>query len=215
METKHIVDSIYDKFVLRDLFGKVVPGSLSMLSVAVGLYEPDDVNRLLAELHWSLIVIGAGVAWLMGFALQYTGQKLGLLKTHPGPSRQEFFPKWVKFHATATDHQKIHAERLNVIKEACGNGAVALLGGSAIVAVAQSIRGVYKVVPMCILLTLAVFVGVALWRMHVIHVERYGDLVESTLGLSLTKQADVGASASADNPALNRTDTALSRGPAG
>jgi hypothetical protein len=193
METKHIVDSIYDKLVLRDLIGKVVPGSVSMLSVAIGLYGPDDVNRLLSELHWSLLVIGAGVAWLMGFALQFTGETLGLLKTHPGPSRRDFFSKWAEFHATATDHQKIHAERLNVIKEACGNGSVAFIGGSVIIAVAQSIRGVYKVVPMCILLTLAVFVGVALWRMHITHVERYGDLVANTLGLKLKEQADIGA----------------------
>jgi hypothetical protein len=144
MEAKHIIDSIYDKLILRDLIGKVVPGAVSMLSVAIGLYGPDGVNRLLAELHWSLIIIGAGVAWLMGFALQYIGEVIGLLKTHPGgrkSSRSEFFPNWAEFHAFATDHQKIHAERLNVIKEACGNGAVALVGGSMIIAVAPVVSG--------------------------------------------------------------------------
>ena len=187
MDSKHFFDSIYDKLVLRDLVGKVVPGSILILAAGVSVYSPAELNGLIKSVHWSLLIVGGGAAWLMGFALQYTGEKCKLLRTHPGgsrSSRENFFESWSKFQVTATAHEKIHAERLNVIKEACGNGAVAFLVGSVMVPVGHCIRGVYQVTPTCMPLTLTVLAGLALWRMHVIHVERYGTFVGNVLILA-------------------------------
>jgi hypothetical protein len=202
MDSKHFFDSIYDKLVLRDLVGKVVPGSILILSAGVSVYSPTEFNELLESVHWSLLVVGGGAAWLMGFALQYAGEICRLLRTHPGgrtSSRTEFFESWSKFQVTATAHEKIHAERLNVIKEACGNGAVALLVGTFMVTVGHIVRGAYEVIPMCMLLTMAVLAGLALWRMHIIHVERYGTFVGNVLRLAGVSNA--GEVAGTDNPA--------------
>lgn len=202
MDSKHFFDSIYDKLVLRDLVGKVVPGSVLILSAGVSVYSPTHFNELLESVHWSLLIVGGGAAWLMGFALQYAGEICRLLRTHPGwrkSSRAKFFDSWSKFQVTATPHEKIHAERLNVIKEACGNGAVALLVGSLMITVGHCVRGAYQVIPMCMLLTMAVLAGLALWRMHIIHVERYGAFVGNVL--TLAEASSAGEVAGADNPA--------------
>ncbi|MGH9841861.1 MAG: hypothetical protein ACREEM_24155 [Blastocatellia bacterium] len=149
MDLKGIFDSLYDKLVLRDLFGKVVPGSAFLLYAFSGLLGLETVDRLLNKMTVTLWVIAIGFAWLIAFALQFLGESCGMLKTHPSirqkpeglltstepedyktpdeqKSRNIFYEKWASFHELAESHERVYAERLSVIKEACGNGAVSI-----------------------------------------------------------------------------------------
>ena len=173
MDTKPFFDSIYDKLILRDLVGKLAPGTVLIFSVVISLYSSKDLNQFLGSIHLILLIVGAGVVWLMGFVLQFVGERLpflkthpkGFLKTHPGgakSSRKDFFTSWSEFQKTASAYEKIHAERLNIIKEAGGNGAVALIIGSVFVGTGHWIRGIFQVFPLVILLILAILASIAL-----------------------------------------------------
>jgi len=184
MDLKPLFDSFYDKLVLRDLFGKVVPGVGFMFSAVAGLEGIPTADRVFSKLEvfpW-LVVLGA--AWLAGFALQYLGELLRLLRTHPRGvdgtgTRVSFFAEWMSFHNQATLHEKVHAERLNVIKEACGNAAVSILCAVVFLAVGMSQRGQALHSGVAVF-ALGFGVAVCLWRMHVIHIERYGEFVRNT-----------------------------------
>ena len=89
--------------------------------------------------------------------------------------------KWAKFQSVATDYERLHAERLNVIREACGNAAMSLI----LAAVVLSFRIVHDSttsrLSMLLLLCMLLLGALCFWRMHVIHVNRYGEFVENTI----------------------------------
>jgi len=186
MDLKPIFDSLYDKLVLRDLIGKVVPGTALMLSLLAGLQGVEAVNQVVTKMTSGLWIIAFGFAWLLGFALQYIGESLHILRTHPhgeqgNETRGTFYKKWATFHEKAKKHELIHAERLNIIKEACGNEAVSLMLGLVMVVLGRLIRGI-ELLPLLPLLIIGIVLAISLWRMHIIHVERYGRFVENTIG---------------------------------
>jgi hypothetical protein len=184
MELKPLFDSFYDKMVLRDLFGKAVPGVLFMMCAIGGLLGADTLGKIADHLNLASWIVAAGLAWLLGFALQYLGELSHLLRTHPRcngryVNRDAFYSTWAAFHELASPHEKVHAERLNVIKEACGNAAISLAFAAAFFAVGNRQRHVAlneaaPLIVVCLILFLS------LWRMHVRHVERYGDFLYNT-----------------------------------
>jgi hypothetical protein len=195
MDTKPLFDSLYDKLVLRDLFGKVVPGAMFLLATLVGQYglaAASTANEKLSVFSWSLVL---GLSWLLGFALQYLGELFRLLRTHPHgadgkQTRATFFKDWADFHELAGAHEKIHAERLNIIKEACGNAAVSIAASAAVLLFAATLRG-ESLQTYISFVVLASVLFVCFWRMHVVHVERYGAFVHGSV--NRLKPAAMGA----------------------
>jgi hypothetical protein len=104
---------------------------------------------------------------------------------HKEAERKEFHEKWARFHDIAKPHERVHAERFNVIKEACGNGAVSIACGLAISLFGMWHRGKWGDLrtfwPFAVL---ALILAFSLWRMHIIHIDRYGLFVGSTIGES-------------------------------
>jgi hypothetical protein len=129
-----IVDALYMRFLLRDIFGKIVPGWIVLTAIAsrfpetVGLFTvsvPSEVTRT---------VLGAGVAWLTAFAMQEAAQRLGYLQywTAAFGDARERYQARIDFHRTATPDEKHQHERLVVIKEAAGLGSVSLVLAAAL-----------------------------------------------------------------------------------
>src|SRR5208337_4796393 len=83
MDLKGLFDSLYDKLILRDIFGKVVPGSALVLSIVGSLFGLQAIDRIVGKMTLALWIMVVGFAWLIGFALQYWGEKAGMLWTHP------------------------------------------------------------------------------------------------------------------------------------
>ena len=140
-EFQSIVDSIYGKFLLRDLFTKMVPGAVVALAFLHTLPIYADDMEYLDQVGWPLILLAAGITWILGFAIQQIGETTGLIKHHPkdfgddeiqdkrGYSRYEFrnrFDNLVQQSPKASQQ----AERFAVVKEACGNFATAILFAS-------------------------------------------------------------------------------------
>lgn len=132
-----IIDSIYGQFLLRDLFAKMVPGSLVVLTAAITFPTHPDRYLVLGAIGWPVILLAAGFVWILGFAIQRIGEIFRLIRHHPLPKaslydrnfdntetryrlRQDFEKK-----ANRSEQQRV--ERYAVVKEACGNFATAIL----------------------------------------------------------------------------------------
>ncbi len=189
-DVKGVFDSFYDKLILRDLVGKVVPGSLFLLAVLFAAFGVSVIDSILSKMTFALWIFVGGLCWLVGFALQYMGEALKLLRQNPhgkskkSETRETFYPHWAYFQKSATTYERLHAERLNVIKEACGNAAISIIAGVAFVGFRLWWRGEFLSVPEMPLLALALVLAFCFWRMHIIHVERYGELILRTIGKS-------------------------------
>lgn len=119
------MDAIYSRFVLLDLFGKIVPGSLLLISMGASMFSWGDVRQFANSMSWWLWLIFFGMSWILAFAAQSFGEAIGLLKDLPdGYTREQWYQKLKEFEAKASDREKQQAERALVIKEACGNTSV-------------------------------------------------------------------------------------------
>ena len=145
--------SFYSKFVLRDLCGKVVPGSIVLFALvsSVVWQEPTAVFDIPVA-GWVIIY---GLAWIAGFAVQALGEKTGGIRYYPkilerkawedllpvdlssiemskpGGNKDFGQRNWLGFyncfHGIASDAATQQRERFVVIKEGCGNSFMALI----------------------------------------------------------------------------------------
>lgn len=185
MDLKGLFDSFYEKLVLRDLFGKIVPGYLFMSGIIFGVFGLNVLTESMSNMTTTVSVITVGFSWILGCALQYFGEICQLLKTHPPqfPTRKDFYPYWARFHMVKTlgERERVQAERLNVIKEACGNTAVAVALVCLISPICQLARGTLSLYPTVPLIVLGLGTSYCFWQMHLIHVKRYGEFLENTV----------------------------------
>ena len=124
--------AFYFSFILRDVFGKIVPGMILIISIVLTFNPTLEIfNKVLTMSLWPWIGI-FGVGWLSGFVVQGIGEiiSLGPLKFYRYHTREysnpEFLVTKFKFEQKATMEQKLQYQRFVVIKEACGNGYLAL-----------------------------------------------------------------------------------------
>jgi hypothetical protein len=137
-----VIKYLYTDFILRDLFSKVVPGSLIVLGfvTAVTGWPPGDLIRGVEQLPVIVIVAGLGLTWSIGFVAQQMSfivlsPVLERFKQHRHLCipRSFFRVEFVGLVARRTElsaEQRKSLERLAIIKEATGNlaMAIALLG---------------------------------------------------------------------------------------
>jgi hypothetical protein len=195
-----IIAELYDRLLLRDLFGKIVPGGIALVGAIalVGRNALPTPHSLLESANGLPLAAWLGIlglCWTLAFALQWLGERARLLRNIPKTyDRPRFYQKMAQFDEQATSRlprQLLHAERLLVIKEACGNGGIAILFVTILAFSLRAIRclqsgtcGVgwqtnwYPDVPV---LVLALIAGVSLICMHREHVERHKDLIEAAL----------------------------------
>jgi hypothetical protein len=186
MDLRGLFDALYDKLLLRDVFGKVVPGIALITTTLTSLLGFDILDHILARMTVMLWLVIIGFSWLIGFALQHLGEVCGALRTCPRGrdkkwTRDTFHAEWVKFHEIAAPFESVHAERLVVIKEACGNAAVSIVAGLIVALFGVVVKGLGSWYPFVPFAVVGLGLALSLWRMHVIHVERYGDFVRKTI----------------------------------
>src|SRR5271157_638546 len=76
-------DAFYQRFLLRDLFGRVIPGLAVILVLGVtagGITATLNLINMLSVGEW-LVVIGFG--WIAGFAIVSLGEILRLIMYYP------------------------------------------------------------------------------------------------------------------------------------
>ena len=215
MDLKSLFDSFYNRFVLRDLFGKIVPGLIVLLAADVCLFKIELIDMVLKG-SWFFIILFSGLAWISSFSLQYLGEMVGLLKTSPkveekllkelhnkickmenrelnsiecqGTPRNLFYKIWQVFQESSNtmEYERIHAERLVIIKEACGNGSVSMALSGLMFIIDQLL--LYKNNPDSVmifndfvLIIVIFFFSFCLWQAHIRHVRYYSTFISNSL----------------------------------
>jgi hypothetical protein len=133
-----LFDALYRQFLLRDVFGKVLPGLVIVACIGSALGYSAGVKETIAHPTFldSLFVLGVG--WVAGFAVQSAGKILRLKETFPRASydpaevtaNAAFNADLRNFRIQAEPHDLLQFERFTVIKEATGNTAVAIVIGA-------------------------------------------------------------------------------------
>lgn len=181
-----VFDSFYTRFVLRDFFGKIVPGGILIFAIAVSATSTSSVVAYLASMSFFAWVAIFGVSWLIAFAIQSFGEKplpgrcsFSFIRYYPKSlEQQQFYDMYIRFHQNALPNEMQQVERLVVIKEACGNGYVAIAISLVLVVVDTILNRVWVVVPFLIVAFAAVYY---LRQMHFICVQREHDYMVQAL----------------------------------
>ncbi len=136
-----LFESFYQQFVLRDLFSKVLPAAVVLVSTIWTLRGELTLEPLRVDVPWFQSGLCVGALWLLGLALQQFGRLLGLCQYHPKErSHEDFLARKVRISMRAPPECRREIERFVVIKEATGNtgtalalSAVSLFGSGALV----------------------------------------------------------------------------------
>lgn len=136
--------NLYTGFLLRDFFGKIVPGILFFFSIASMFWSPSELLKgIKKEVPLLAIVLIGGFAWTVTLGTQSLAEGLGIwhyfpvCSAPPAVSPVSFWHNLYyggnenvfeactamvdKFQIDATEDEKQQYERFVVIKEACGN----------------------------------------------------------------------------------------------
>lgn len=181
-----LFDALYSKLLLRDFFGKVVPGTILILSVSIVLFSPDKVGEFIKNVSFYSAILLIGFAWIVAFSIQALGEVTHLIRYHTYNSNREYYTRRYKFRNQTNPEEHQQLERLVVIKEACGNGYVAL-GLSAILISVNFliIEGCEKAINYVKLYwpTIVFFVLIIIFLavMHFIHVMRQDEYMNTIL----------------------------------
>jgi len=211
-----IAKIVYEKFFMRDLLGKILPGTIISLAILSSLGITDTSKIIpfqeLRSLLWLFIL-----AWsiLAGLALQILGELIGFHSASPRPQRILFFIKITKWYQVnedfrerlslirnASDEQwtsgaKEQRERFVYLKEGSGNLALALL----VLFLRYMFSGsAFYPLPMAILL----FAIILYWS-HLIHATRQAFFEIRTLEQSslLTSEKAQAMSERIRNPVIS------------
>lgn len=124
-----LVDAFYSRFILRDFFGKIIPGIVFLISISLTLISKGDAlwqYRYISN-GW-IWIIYISIAWFIGLGLQTFGNNCGITLDKPieinrnkRESVYDLFKEYIK------GNLKNHNERFVVIKEALGNCSVSLI----------------------------------------------------------------------------------------
>jgi hypothetical protein len=91
-DLKGTFDAFYQRFLLRDLFAKIVPGLASLFAIGAlilgvifgGLDKvPPEIPKKIAELSLGGWLVLIGIGWIAGFAVQSIGEFTRLIIYYP------------------------------------------------------------------------------------------------------------------------------------
>lgn len=122
-----LFDAFYSRFVLRDLFAKIVPGMMLLSAMAMSLTSSSSVLTYVASVSFWFWIAIFSAAWIIAFAVQALAEKYDLIRYYPkGLEQIQIYDMLIQFYKISSVLEKQQIERLVVIKEACGNGYMAL-----------------------------------------------------------------------------------------
>ena len=142
-ELSEAIDSVYSKFVMRDLLSFITPGAAVVGAVSLSIFQPSDISTFLEKASIGVYVLLFGICYMFGFAVQSFGAQMGLIKFYDPKdipeaakdngrmrTREGMEAVWahlVKFNIVANKESKEQRERLVILKQMSGNCAVAML----------------------------------------------------------------------------------------
>ncbi len=186
----NLVDALYARLLLRDIFGKIIPGAVVLFSISASLVGFEPTVTFLKEMPFWFWLLYLGASWIAIFAVQALGEDRLIRYHEKGITYEQSYEQRYKFDKCASEQERQQLERLFVIKEACGNGFLAIAFSTIVLVVGAFIS--YDKDYLCEILNqswhvvlfslgLVAFFVFFLYRMHHIHVKRQGDYMETII----------------------------------
>lgn len=202
--------SFYNRFVLRELLGKMIPGAILLGSTTVVTIDWLDSSKEIQftnhAIPFVLWILFFGLSWLSGLAIQQLGEKLpGCLKLRYFPPKEyrnnfesikitckrDELLTWYRLNTqllASSNNVQQQVERLGIIKDACGVGwlSIAISFIILIVCTFLSRRDTPRIwfkdifEPSIPAVIIVLILIVMLLFMHKVHVEREYLLIIST-----------------------------------
>ncbi len=183
-----LFDAFYERLLLRDVFGKVIPGLVVLVAIAASASTPSRVLAYADSMSFGVWVIVLGAAWIVAFSIQAFGEKTGLIQYYASKwNDEQFYSQSLAFEACADPVQRQQLERFIVIKEACGNGYLAASFALALFVLDRMVESGWSwsflqgLKDSWHLLLVAVGLVYFLAKMHFIHVERQSTYLETVV----------------------------------
>ncbi len=111
----------------RDLFGRVVPGLLLLLSVAVSVSSFEDVTSALERATTWMWLLAFGAGWLTSFGLLEIGRRFNLALLSPDSlTDEQYWTAEERFRSGASRRQHAEYDRLVAIRDAMATASVSL-----------------------------------------------------------------------------------------
>ena len=124
----NIFDALYYRFILRDFFGKIVPGFILLFSIAVSLTSLIDFKNELALMSYWFWIVSLSISWIAGLTIQAIGDYTNLIKYFPEPETFDtYYDKLLLFNKHFPSIEWQNFERLRLIMESSGYSYVSLL----------------------------------------------------------------------------------------
>ncbi|HUS49303.1 MAG TPA: hypothetical protein VMZ91_04015 [Candidatus Paceibacterota bacterium] len=120
------VKSLYEKFLMRDLLSFITPGSIVVLSIYLLGWGLDMIKSFFESLPFLLYIPIFGFLYIVGFATQYFGRLFRLIRIHNRNNENEHLNGLRRVLQRSNKEIQQH-ERFVVLKQMCGNNAVAIL----------------------------------------------------------------------------------------
>ncbi|MGE5361029.1 MAG: hypothetical protein ACM3NQ_18580 [Bacteroidales bacterium] len=113
--------------MIRDLFGRVVPGLVLLLALAASVTSFTDVVLALERATIWMWLLAFGAGWLSAFALLALGRRFSLVHYSPGTiTEAQYWAAEERFRSSASRRQRAEYERLVTIRDATGAVSVSL-----------------------------------------------------------------------------------------
>lgn len=184
---KSLFESFYGLLVLRDFFGKIIPGAVLLLAVVWPHVSWQTILVWMGSFWFAIFALG--LSWVTAFAAQSVGEWIpGGLLYYPKKlgGDKTFYDKLNEFDDVARPEHQQKRERFVIIKEACGNMffcgmlAFAKVGADLLLWRDSEPSPVPSAALVGILL-------IFLIRMHHVHVARQNQYMVSVVGQSSSR----------------------------
>lgn len=179
-----LIEALYNNFLLRDIFAKIVPGATVLTVVLYHNALGKEVVTFIGQIGWPAVLVLAGLAWIVGFAVQDIGEVLRIIRHHPRRYDDPVYryDRRIAFRNLATASETQQVERYAIIKEASGNSATAIFLGTAILAIRVWWLGGFSCKPSIFLAGfLLLSIASALWHTNRIHGQKQYNFIDSVL----------------------------------
>lgn len=170
-------DALYTRFLLKDIFGKMVPGAGLVMVTGIAITTPERVGELARQMPIASWALAAGFFWIVGLGIQGIGEWINVVHMFPHigrGTRSEVEQNWIlarrDFERQANDRERHNADRAAVLMEAAGNGALTS-GVAAVILLLDSVWDLSfgQMVSAWISLTV---LALALFAMHTLQKQR-------------------------------------------
>jgi hypothetical protein len=188
-QSKTFFGVFYFHFILRDLFGRIVPGFVLLSSIGFAL-SPSKALAAFNQLSAGIWIVLLSASWIIGHALQGFGESRGWILSQPEQVHANTAnTREIIFFQIATAEEKWIYSRLVSIKESCGNGYLALSLSLLLLAISSLIRAlrnksILHVEDILFVVIIMILAAGAIWymrNMHRAHSDKQCKWIEDSL----------------------------------